>query len=105
MEYIEDEELRDEHLNYGTDKSSLLKEVQAAGFKPIAITVMMCEETFIFRGSAEAEAAAKQFLPEGWWYDLGAWMTSREKYVKDIYNGSEELAPTIHWLNENYRPK
>jgi len=103
---IDDEDAMIEYQeNYGTSKSELLKEVIAAGFKPIGITVMICEETFIFKNKIDAEAAAKQFLPEGWWYDVSSFIDSRKEYVKEIYGGDEDLAPTIYWLDKNYEPK
>ena len=39
-----------EHDAYGTPESHLLKKIKEAGFKPIGITVVLCEETFIFKG-------------------------------------------------------
>jgi len=100
-----DDALIEWHDKYGTSESLLLKEVQAAGFKPVGITVMMCEETFIFKGDTDAKAAAKQFLPEGWWYGLDGWYDTREEYVKKFYGGDEDLAPTIYWLDPNFAPK
>lgn len=91
---------------YGTPESVLLKLVKGAGFKPIGITVMMCEETFIFKGTKEAEEAAKMFLPEGWWYGLSQFWDDWEAYLKsmEIYN-SEEAEEGIHWLDKNFKPK
>ena len=104
MHYTEDE-LQEIHNNYGTPDSVLLKEVQKAGFKPIGISVVMCEETFIFKGEAEAELAANQFLPEGWWYGFGSWEDTRIEYVKKFYGGVEENAPTVYWIDKNFAPK
>lgn len=100
-----DEELFEISDNYGKPNSVLLKKIREAGFKPIGITVLMCEETFIFKGKAEAQAAWEIFKPEGWWYDFGSWEDTRQKYVKDIYGGNEEDAPTIYWLDKNFAPK
>ncbi len=91
--------------NYGTDASELLADVRKAGFKPIGITVMACEETFIFKGMKEAIDAANMFMPEGWWYDFNSYLDAREIYVKECYNGNEELAPTVFWLDKNFAPK
>lgn len=91
--------------SYGTPNSDLLREVREAGFKPIGITVMLCEETFIFKGKKEAEDAAKKFLPEGWWYDIGEWEDTRNEYVKDMYYGDKDLAPIVYWLDSNFAPK
>lgn len=104
MSYNE-QELQEIHDNYGTPDSVLLKEVKEAGFKPIGITVVMCEETFIFKGEPEAKEASEKFLPEGWWYGFGAWEDTRIEYVKKFYGGIEENAPIVYWLDENFAPK
>lgn len=87
---------------YGTSKSSLLKDVLEAGFKPVGITVMMCEETFIFRGKKEAEDAWEKFKPEGWWYDYSSFVDARRDYVKRNYNGDPTQAAQIYWLDKNF---
>lgn len=94
-----------DHRTYGTPESSLLKAVRNAGFKPIAITVLMCEETFIFKSKQEAEAAWEVFKPEGWWYDFSSWEDTRKEYVKKFYEGDEDLASTVYWLDKNFEPK
>jgi len=90
------------HDNYGTPNSLLLNDIKAAGFKPIGITVLMCEETFIFKTPEEANKAAEMFLPEGWWYDIGSWIDTRAEYVNDVYGGDEDMAPVVYWLDKNY---
>jgi len=102
---FDDEQLKKISDGYGTPNSVLLKEVHEAGFKPIAITVVICEETFIFKGKQEAQAAADKFLPEGWWYDFGNWEDTRQEYVKKFYGGDEDQAPTVYWLDNNFAPK
>ena len=99
-----EDELQEIHDNYGTPDRVLLKEVRAAGFKPIGITVVMCEETFIFKGNAPAKEAAEKFLPEGWWYGLSDWYDAREEYLKEYY-GNEEDAPIVYWLDKNFEPR
>jgi hypothetical protein len=93
------------HGSYGTPNSELLKEICDAGFKPIGITILMCEETFIFKNKFEAVAAAEKFLPEGWWYGIDEWIETRKEYVKDMYHDDEDLAPIVYWLDKNYAPK
>jgi len=93
------------HDASGTPDSHLLKEIRDAGFKPIGITVMMCEETFIFKNKIEANLAAEKFMPEGWWYGIDEWIETRIEYVKENYGGDEELAPTIYWFDNNFAPK
>lgn len=98
LKWLEDHP--DYHENYGKPNSYFLKEVREAGFKPIGITVMMCEETFIFETKEEAKSAWKAFSPEGFWYYLEQWGESRKNYVDEAYNGVEEDAPPVYWLNE-----
>lgn len=92
---------------YGTYKSDLLKEVIKAGHNPIAITTMLCEESFVFETNEEANKAAEQFMPEGWWYALDdrdhPWQMAWEKYVRETYKGNEEHAPTVYWLKTLYK--
>lgn len=91
--------------NYGKPTSLLLKEIVSAGYKPIGITVMMCEETFIFKNKLDAEAAARKFLPEGWWYGYSEFIDAYEQYVNENYKKDKDLAPTIYWLDKNFEPK
>jgi len=105
-DYCDDEiNACNEHEGYGTPNSSLLKKIREAGFKPIGITTVICEETFIFKGKQEAQEAADMFLPEGWWYDFASWEETRKEYVKKFYGGDEEAAPTVYWLDPNFAPK
>jgi hypothetical protein len=98
-------EMEEWHDNYGKPNSLLLKEIHDAGFKPIAITVMLCEETFIFKGNDEAKKAAEMFLPEGWWYSLNDWKLAHDEYIKNIYYGDYDLGPIVYWLDKNFEPK
>lgn len=90
---------------YNTDKSVSLKTIRDAGFNPIGITVMICEETFIFNTDEEAQKAFEYFeknpvkdVIQGWWYGLVDFELARQKYVLDMYEGIEADAPTIYWL-------
>ena len=49
------------HRTYGTNKSESLTILRNAGFKPIAVTHMMCEETFVFNTEEEATRAHDEF--------------------------------------------
>ena len=94
----DEEEAQSIYDNYGKEGSHLLKEIKEAGFNPIAITVMLCEETFVFETEEETKKAADKFLPEGWWYEKEDFKKSRIKYVEDAYKGIEENAPKVYWL-------
>lgn len=95
-------DLEDWHRTYGTPESQMLRDMISKGFRPIAITVMMCEETFVFRGEKEAKDAWEIYKNEGWWYGLGGFINYRIDYVKDIYKGKIEDAPIVYWLDKNY---
>ena len=100
-----DDKYEDHVSKYGTPDSRLLAEIMNAGFKPIAITVMMCEETFVFKSNAEVQLAWEKFKPEGWWYSLSDFDASREQYVKEMYGGDVDQAPLVYWLDKNFEPK
>lgn len=97
------EEHPDYNERYGTDKSYWLESVIKAGFNPIAITAMVCEETLIFETPEETEAAAKAFLPEGWYYTITEWEKARKDYIDKFYNGDEACAPEVFCLNDKFK--
>ena len=90
--------MNDVAKKYGTPDSYFLEIIRQAGFNPIGITVMTCEETFIFETEEERTKAAEQFLPEGWYYIRDEWDETRTWYVNDMYNSIEEDAPKVYWL-------
>lgn len=87
-----------EPSNYGIDKSELLQKIKEAGLKPIGITVMVCEETFIFETEDEAEKGWDIFKNEGWWYGREKFITAWKNYVEKSYDGKEIDAPKVYWL-------
>jgi len=93
----------DHSKRYGTDKSYWLEDIKKAGFNPIGITVMICEETIIMETKEEIEAAWEIFNPEGWWYTVDQWEKRRNEYVKNMYDGIEENAPLVYCLDEKYK--
>lgn len=100
------DEYQEEMDVYGTPDSVLLKMVREQGFKPIGITIMMCEETFIFKGTKEAKEAWEMFKPEGWWYGLGDFWKDWDDYLKQMGEYDyEEADVAIHWLDKNFEPK
>lgn len=102
---MDEELMMDIHDGYGNPKSVMLKEIREKGFKPIGITVMLCEETFIFKGKKDAERAWEIFKPEGWWYGIGDFIDARKQYLKDMHCDSEDDAPTVYWFDKNYEPR
>jgi hypothetical protein len=98
---------------YGTPESEHLHILFYEGFNPIGITVMVCEETFIFETTEERDRACewsnKKFGNEGWWYSLFEtdrskakydWDNTRKWYIKEMYKGVEEDAPKVYWFGE-----
>jgi hypothetical protein len=94
----------DEHPDYneryGTDKSYWLEQIKAKGFNPVGITTMTCEETIIMETKEEIEKAWEIFKPEGWWYTREEFPKVREDYVIDMYDGDENKAPKVYWIND-----
>lgn len=88
------------NLYYGTIKSYFLQDVISKGIKPIGITVMMCEETLIYETQEELDKSWELFKPEGFHYLKENWEQVRKQYVDDIYNGVDDDAPTVFWLNK-----
>jgi len=97
--------------NYGTPNSPLLKDLQAAGFKVLAITIMVCEETFVFQTKEEVDAAVEWvnrpdsiWKNEGWWYALEddecPWDQTLTEYREQYYKNELENAPKVYWLND-----
>ena len=89
--------LYEQGYRYNTDKSYSLKLLNDAGYFPIGITTMMCEETFIFKTEKEATKAWKSGVlgNEGWFYGKKAFKKALEQYEKDMGYKNE-----IFWLDE-----
>lgn len=72
------------------------------GFKPIAVTQMFFEETFVFETDEEATAAFEKFEKfgtgtreiMGWWYGKDNFLKTVEEYEKDF-----DTKVKIYWLN------
>lgn len=96
-----------DHLNYGTDRSQALKILMDAGYNPIAITIMICEETFIFETEEEAIEAHKVFemdpnpsIIQGFWYGEEKFHEAWKDYINEGYKDNESEAPKVYWLNK-----
>lgn len=81
-----------------------LKLLTDAGFKPIAVSVMTCEDVFVFETDEEAVKAYEQFentpkgehsIISGWWYGRIEFMESLDEYEKEM-----DYRPDVIWLNE-----
>ena len=92
----------DYNERYGTDKSYWLEKIREAGFNPVGITTMTCEETIIMETEEEAKAAWEIFKPEGWWYCLDQWKETRDWYVNSMYEGKDEEAPIVYCMRKEH---
>jgi len=108
------EDARDKYLRlqneFGEDffddqLTKMLKDVEILrqhGFNPIAVTTMMCEDTFVFKTQEEAERGFKEMEQEqrlviGWWYGYRQFLKSMDDYEEQF-----ESRPVIHWLDKSY---
>ncbi len=101
-----------EQSTYGTLESGVLKYLAEGGHSPIGISIMACEETFIFQTKEESSAAHKFInMPEspwgneGWFYAIEddgewPWEKARKDYVDTNYKGRENEAPKVYWLKK-----
>ena len=89
--------LYEQGYRYNTDKSYSLKLLNDAGYFPIGLTTMICEETFIFKTEKEADKACESGVlgNEGWFYGKKAFKKALEQYEKDMGYKNE-----IFWLDE-----
>ena len=94
-------------MNYCTDTSPSLIELEKYGFYSVAITSFYLEETFIFHTKKEANEAYKKLekelhLVSGWWY-------SEKDFQKELENSMKEGEyyqhghPKIYRLDEKNR--
>jgi hypothetical protein len=97
------EELKNQGYKWNTDKSYSIKLLRDHGHKPIGITNVMCEETFIFNSKEECDKAhwemqVQERLVDGWWY-------SKEEFEKMLSTEpmfqQKNGKPKIYWLNED----
>jgi len=103
------QQMAEENKKYGTRDSSSLTLLRSAGFNPIAITIMMCEETFVFETDEEAKKAHEEFEKnkihgvniQGWWYGRNYFNETILEYRNLMYDGKKEDTPPIFWLHEN----
>jgi hypothetical protein len=99
--------MMNEEIQYNHDRplesfQKDLERIREAGFKPVAVTQMMLEETFVFETDEEATTAYKT-LEEGrtgeervvgWWYGREEF----EQAVKDYENDTDGNVVRIYWL-------
>ena len=104
-----DEFLKEYSKNYGKPTSLLLQDLIKAGHKPIGITVMLCEETFIFQREEEIgpaiESIKDKWGNEGWWYAIEddgdyPWEKTWDDYIATVIKSDEKHIPQVYWLNK-----
>ncbi len=92
MEYNHDNDLE--------DFQEQLEIIRNAGFKPIAVSQMYLEDTFVFETPEEATEAYNQLEDcengklAGWWY-------GKEEFEKSVKEHESNLGVKVlvHWLN------
>lgn len=78
-----------------------LRIIKSYGFNPIGVSVMICEETYIFNSDDEACAAHellegmlnRNYGVDGWWYGKDAFFEASEEYEKEM-----GYKPEVIWL-------
>lgn len=86
--------LQEEGKIWGTPTSYSLDVIRKHGYNPIAITTIICEETFIFKTDEEASKAYEDLeinkgVVDGWWY-------GEEKFKEE--HKTLDNKPKIHKL-------
>lgn len=80
--------------------------IRKKGFKPIGVTQMICEDTFIFETTEEAKKAYETFEQKGdkwigkvvgWWYGKEDFKLAEKDYLEKMDNG-EDFKLRIYWL-------
>lgn len=77
-----------------------LEVIRQAGFKPIAVTQMYFEDTFVFETEEEANQAftvleTSQNKVCGWWHGREDFLKSVKGYEEDA---GYKVSVLIHWL-------
>ena len=87
--------LEEQGYEWNTDKSYSLKLLNEAGYFPIGICYLACEETFIFKTEKEAQKAWKSRILgyEGWWYGKKNFLKYLEEYERDF-----ETKVKVYWI-------
>jgi len=91
------DDLKAKGHKYGTATSYSLKLIKEQGFNPIGITIMMCEETFIFETSEESAKAHQACqvdnnIADGWWY-------GKDDFEMALIDYEDQFGEKkIHWL-------
>lgn len=98
MEYLAEQRwLEEQGYEYNTDKSYSLKLLSDAGYFPIGIATIACEESFIFKTEKEADIAWKSRVlgNDGWWYGKRNFLKYLEEYQKDM-----KTEVKIYWIDD-----
>lgn len=100
---IDDNNEMNDMSTYGTNNSTLLKDIIRSGYNPVGITIMMSEEVFIFTDENEAKLAASKFTPEGFWYGMYEWVDTYREYVDSFYGGEIDKSSNVYILNDVFK--
>lgn len=79
-----------------------IDKIKEFGFKPIAYTVMICEDTFVFETSEQAQAAYTQMEEinkgddnvQGWYYGWDEFLKTLDQYKQ-----THGYINNVYWIN------
>lgn len=99
-------------FNHNRDLDSFSEELELLkkhGYKPIAVSQLMMEDTFVFETEEEATKAYEQFEVKpkedeaiiGWWHGRESFAKAVECYETQMNEIHKEnpLQVLVHWLN------
>jgi len=92
--------MKDNHDRPLSDFKESIDILKSSGFKPIAVTQMIFEDTFVFETPEEANNAYEQFEKidgkiVGWWYGKDDFLEAVREYEEES-NGYSKVK--IYWL-------
>lgn len=95
-----------------SSKIPVLQSLKEAGFNPIAVTTLLCEETFVFETTEECDKACKFVNPNrsedgksgvhyGYWYAL---RDGKYSFIDTYHSYKDQTGsyPEVVWLTDKY---
>lgn len=111
FDYSPIEEIEEWFLKRIKDVLPEIKKLKAAGYNPIAYSVMMVEDTFVFETDEESVKAYQEFEENatgrnkisGWWYGKKDFFEKvLPDYREDMKKHNETLHPYVLLNQENF---
>ncbi len=69
--------------------------LRSFGYKPIAVTSMLFEDTFVFETVEEATKAYNQFEVNDSKYKISAWWYGKDDFLKEVEKYESELGVKV----------